>query len=108
MSKNTRIISCTPEDVFAVLSDGWLYGEWVVGSVRIRDVEHGWPAEGTRIHHSVGGWPPLIDDESVGLTPKPPALLELKVKAWPTGGGGVRLLSRPPGRGPPVTLGVAA
>jgi uncharacterized protein YndB with AHSA1/START domain len=104
MSKNTRIFSCTPEDVFAVLSDGWLYGEWVVGSVRIRDVDHEWPAEGSRIHHSVGVWPLLIDDESVVLTSKPPALLKLRVKAWPAGEGVVTLHCEPHSDGTLVTI----
>ena len=45
-----------------MLSDGWLYALWVVGAARMRDVDEGWPAVGTRLHHSVGTWPLLIDD----------------------------------------------
>ena len=31
MARNTRQFRCEPEDVFAVLGDGWLYPTWVVG-----------------------------------------------------------------------------
>ena len=41
MSRNTRMMSCTPQDVFDVLSDGWSYATWVVGAARIRDVDEG-------------------------------------------------------------------
>jgi hypothetical protein len=92
-------MNCTPEDVFAVLEDGWLYGMWVVGAARIREVEGHWPQPGARIHHSVGAWPVLLSDETVSEEVDAPHLLQLRVKAWPTGEGRVTLRCRPLGAG---------
>jgi hypothetical protein len=49
-----RRCSCSPEQVFAVLRDSWTYPVWVVGASRMRDVDDGWPAPGTKLHHSFG------------------------------------------------------
>jgi hypothetical protein len=62
VSTNTRVMHATPEQVWEVLCDGWLYPLWVVGASRMREVDDGWPAVGTRLHHSVGTWPLLLDD----------------------------------------------
>jgi hypothetical protein len=56
-----RSTTATPDEVFAVLADGWSYATWVVGASRVRDVEPSWPAPGTRIHHSFGMWPAVIE-----------------------------------------------
>ncbi len=63
-ARNTRLMRCTPDDLFAVLSDGWLYPIWVVGAARMRDVDEQWPQEGSQIHHSLGIWPVMIHDET--------------------------------------------
>lgn len=87
MSRNTRMMQCSPQDVFAVLADGWSYATWVVGAARIRDVDPEWPAVGTKIHHSVGLWPLLINDTTEVEDVDPPHRLRLKVRLWPTGSG---------------------
>jgi uncharacterized protein YndB with AHSA1/START domain len=92
-------MQCAPEDVFAVLADGWDYGMWVVGAARIRDVEPPWPAVGSRIHHSVGLWPLLISDTTEVEEVEEPHRLQLKVRAWPTGEGRVVLTMTPTGDG---------
>ncbi len=92
-------MQCTPEDVFAVLADGWVYGMWVVGAARIREVDDTWPEVGSKIHHSVGAWPVLLSDESEVERIDAPRLLELRVKAWPTGEGRVTLTAKPVGNG---------
>lgn len=99
MSRTTRVMQCAPEDVFAVLADGWDYGMWVVGAARIRDVEPTWPAVGSRIHHSVGLWPILISDTTEVEEVEAPHRLQLKVRAWPTGEGRVVLTMNPTGEG---------
>lgn len=91
MSTNTVTMDCTPQDVFDVLTDGWSYATWVVGAARIRDVEPSWPAVGSKIHHSVGVWPLLIDDNTEVEEVAAPSVLQLRVKAWPTGEGRVRI-----------------
>lgn len=92
-------MNCTPEDVFAVLEDGWLYGMWVVGAARIRDVDGHWPEAGAKIHHSVGAWPVLLSDETTSEAVDAPHFLQLRVKAWPTGEGSVVLRCHPKGVG---------
>lgn len=85
MSSTTRVMDCTVEDVWEVLSDGWLYPLFVVGASRMRDVDAGWPAVGTRLHHSVGVWPVLIDDTTEVLEVEPQRMLRLSAHAWPAG-----------------------
>ena len=85
MATTTETASCSPEAVFAVLADGWLYASWVVGASRIRDVEPAWPAEGAKIHHSFGVWPALIDDTTSVLEHDPPHRMVLKARGWPLG-----------------------
>lgn len=64
----TRDVDATRERVWAVLADGWSYSGWVVGNSRIRAVSADWPAPGTRILHSIGTWPAVINDETVVLS----------------------------------------
>ncbi len=81
----SRTIAAPADVVWSVLSDGWLYVTWVVGASRIRDVERSWPAQGSRIHHSVGVWPLLIDDSTEVLRLIPERELVLKARGWPVG-----------------------
>lgn len=105
MSRTTRHMECRPEDVFEVLGDGWSYATWVVGAARIRGVDPGWPVTGSRIHHSVGVWPLLISDTTVVEEVDAPQLLQLRVKAWPTGEGRVVIHCEPhPEGGTTVTM----
>lgn len=85
MATNRRFLKCTPTDVFDVISNGWLYPSWVVGASRMRDVDDAWPAVGTRIHHSFGVWPALIDDTTSVLEWEPPRHAKLKARGWPAG-----------------------
>jgi uncharacterized protein YndB with AHSA1/START domain len=92
--------------VWDVLADGWMYATWVVGASRIRRVEDGWPAQGTRLHHSVGVWPALLDDSTSVLAVEEGRALTLQARGWPVGearveivlqdrpGGGCRIVMR--------------
>jgi hypothetical protein len=104
MTEVSRMMRCQPTDVFAVLADGWSYGEWVVGAARVREVDAGWPAEGTRIHHSVGIWPALIDDTTHAQGAEPPSLLRIRARAWPTGEADVEFRVAPHAEGCQVTI----
>jgi hypothetical protein len=79
------VTSATRQQVWQVLSDGWVYAAWVVGASRIRDVDPGWPEVGTRIHHSVGCWPLLINDETEAIATQPNSLLKLLARSRPLG-----------------------
>ena len=85
MSTNVRAMSCSPEDVFAVLADGWLFPVWVVGASRMRDVDANWPKEGSRLQHSFGVWPALINDETVVKEWDPPHKMVIQPHGWPLG-----------------------
>jgi uncharacterized protein YndB with AHSA1/START domain len=91
MSTNRRRIEATPEEVWSVLADGWLYPLWVVGASRMREVDDHWPTVGAQLHHSVGSWPLLIDDTTEVLEVTPGSLLRLRARAWPGGAAEVTI-----------------
>lgn len=97
VSTNTRVMQATPEQVWEVLADGWLYPLWVVGASRMRDVDDEWPDPGARLHHSVGTWPLLLDDETEVVEAVPGTRLVLHAHAWPTGRATVTLRLSPIG-----------
>jgi hypothetical protein len=70
---------------FDVLRDGRSYGDWVVGTRTIRDVDAGWPREGTCLHYTVGYGPLRHDDITRSLSYAPDERLELEASAWPMG-----------------------
>ncbi|MGC5030514.1 SRPBCC family protein [Micromonospora sp. DT229] len=80
-----RVIEAPVGQVWAVLADGWTYSDWVVGTAHMRDVDDGWPAVGTRLHHRAGPWPFSLEDSSVVLECEPERRLVLRVKLWPAG-----------------------
>ncbi|KPG88460.1 SRPBCC family protein [Frigoribacterium sp. RIT-PI-h] len=85
MSTTHRFIEASPHDVFDVLSDGWLFPSWVVGSARIREVDLTWPSVEATIHHSFGVWPLVIDDVTTILEWDPPVRAVFHAKGWPMG-----------------------
>jgi uncharacterized protein YndB with AHSA1/START domain len=97
VADNCRVIRTSPRRVFAVLADGWSYASWVVGAAHIRDVDEGWPAVGTRVHHQVGPWPLQIKDQTTVRAMEPDRLIELDAHAWPLGAATVRLELEPVG-----------
>ncbi len=104
MSRTTKVMNCSPEDVFDILTDGWNYATWVVGAARIRSVDSDFPKPGAKIHHSVGVWPMLISDDTEVERLEEPRELQLRVKAWPTGEGRVRITCTPRGRQTEVVI----
>ena len=104
MSTNKRLVQATPDQVWSVLADGWLYPLWVVGASRLREVDAEWPEPGARLHHSVGTWPLLIDDTTEVVESNPGATLTLRARAWPSGEAGVTLHLRPNGTGTEVVI----
>ena len=79
----TRDIAATRERVWDVLANGWTYSGWVVGNSRIRAVDSDRPAAGTRILHSIGTWPAVINDETVVQSCVPGKELVLLAKVRP-------------------------
>ncbi len=87
-----------------MLADGWLYALWVVGATSLRDVEESWPAEGARIHHSVGAWPAVVHDATKVLEVEPERMLYLRAALWPAGEANVRMTLAPDGDGTRVVM----
>lgn len=104
MSTTTRTVSATPEQVWEVLADGWLYPLFVVGASRMREVDDTWPAVGSRLHHSVGTWPLLIDDTTEVLEVEEGRRLLLKARGWPAGEAHVEISLEPSGADTVVTM----
>lgn len=99
MAITVRQMNCTPEDVFAVLADGWVFATWVVGASRMRDVDDAWPAVGSKLQHSFGVWPAVINDETTVLEWDPPRLMIVQPAGWPIGEARVTIEVQPRGAG---------
>ncbi|MCF6377873.1 SRPBCC family protein [Nocardioides KLBMP 9356] len=104
MSSTSRTIAATPEQVWSVLADGWLYPLFVVGAARMREVDDTWPAVGSKLHHSVGSWPLMIDDTTEVLEVEERQRLLLLARGWPAGHAHVELLLEPRGADTLVTI----
>jgi hypothetical protein len=104
MSTTTRLVKASADEVWKVLSDGWLYPVFVVGASRMRQVDDNWPGVGARLHHSVGAWPLLINDTTSVLAAEPLAMLKLRARAWPGGEADVTFRIRPRGPETEVTI----
>lgn len=94
MSTNVRRFGCSPEKVFEVLADGWLFPVWVVGASRMRDVDERWPAVGSSLQHSFGVWPAVIDDQTTVLEWDPPRRMVIRPAGWPIGEAQVTVETR--------------
>lgn len=104
MSRNELTMKATPDQVWDVLADGWLYPLWVVGATRMRSVDGHWPAVGSRLHHSAGTWPLVIDDDTEVLAAEPGHSLRLRAKGWPMGEAEVYIELHPAGGGTRVVI----
>ena len=104
MSTTTRSVNATPEQVWEVLADGWLYPLFVVGASRMRAVDDTWPAVGSRLHHSVGSWPLLIDDTTEVLELEEGQRLLLLARGWPAGQAHVEIALQGSGDSTLVTI----
>ncbi|MEX2293921.1 MAG: SRPBCC family protein [Acidimicrobiales bacterium] len=82
----TRLdIGAPIHEVFAALADGRTYADWVVGAKTIRAVDDGFPAVGTRLHHSVGAGTATIDDITEVVECDPPHHLALRASVGSLG-----------------------
>lgn len=88
-------MACDPQDVFDVLADGWLFPTWVVGASRMRSVDDAWPTVGSRLQHSFGTWPLLINDETIVREWDPPRRAVMSPQGWPIGEALVTIEVRP-------------
>ncbi|GAA4908124.1 polyketide cyclase/dehydrase/lipid transport protein [Stackebrandtia albiflava] len=80
-----REVAASPEQVFAVLADGWTYSDWVVGTNHIRKVDASWPQPGSRLYVQSGIWPADLKGHSEVLECDRPHRLVIRPKLWPFG-----------------------
>jgi hypothetical protein len=99
VATNSRLINASPDAVFDVLRNGWLFPSWVVGASRIRGVDPTWPAVEAKLHHSFGVWPLVIDDTTSLLEWDPPRHVKFQARGWPIGEAEVTLDVKPRGDG---------
>lgn len=104
MFTESRTVSATPEQVWSVLEDGWLFPVWVVGATSMRDVDPEWPQVGARLHHALGAWPATVSDTTAVLSCEPRQFLELEAHAGAAGAARVLLKLRPVPEGTEVTM----
>lgn len=84
------LVNGTPDEVWEVLSDGWSYVQWVVGTTEIRDVDPSWPAVGSRLFFTAGrGWPRVENRTTVRILE--PRHIELEAHAPPLGSARVAI-----------------
>jgi uncharacterized protein YndB with AHSA1/START domain len=95
VATNERFMAVPPEAVWAVLADPGGYAYWVVGSKQVRDAEPGWPAAGTKFHHTIGVTGLTISDHTESLEADPPRRLKLRAKGRPLGTATVTLELEP-------------
>ena len=99
MSVTVRRFSCPPEDVFAALADPWVYPTWVVGASRLRAADRRYPEVGARLHHSIGVWPFVLNDETKVEEWDPPRKMVLTARTRPFGEERVQIEASPRGPG---------
>jgi uncharacterized protein YndB with AHSA1/START domain len=104
MSSVTTHIAASPDEVFAVLSNGWYYSNWVVGTSHMRAVEADWPAPGARLFHASGIWPAALRDETQVEQVSPGERLVLIARGRPFGEARVEVIVAPEDGGTRVTL----
>src|SRR3954471_9013202 len=104
MSLNETYVDAPPEAVFDVLADPFDYGDWVVGSSKIRRADAHWPAKGSQLNHIHGlfgiGWPD--NTEVVSVTRPRTLVLEARVRPFAVNKVELRLL--PSGGGTKVVM----
>ncbi len=104
MARNDTFIAVPPDRVYELLCDPDSYGHWVVGSRSIRDADPGFPAVGTRFHHTVGVGPVATRDHTRVLAATPGRELVLRARALPFGVAKVTLRLQPEGSGTRMTM----
>lgn len=86
-----RHTTASRKQVWDVVANGWMYSQWVVGNTRMRAVAPNWPAPGSKIHHTIGVWPVVVNDETVVESCTPLEELVLLAKVRPFGGARITL-----------------
>lgn len=104
MAVTDAFTPASPDAVWEVLCDGWMYSNWVVGTSHMRAVGSRWPEVGSKLFHASGVWPAVRRDETEVVASVPAQRLELLAKARPFGTARVVMDLRPEGTGTRITM----
>lgn len=104
MSTNETVVDATTEQVFDVLRTARHYPEWVVGAKAFRGADPGFPAPGTKFHHSVGAGPVTIKDNTEVLELDPGRRIVLQARTRPLGTARVEITVLPAGHGARIVM----
>jgi uncharacterized protein YndB with AHSA1/START domain len=85
MALRRRYLAAPREAVWAALSDGSRYAEWVAGTREIRRTDPRWPKVGAEIEFVAGYGPLVLNDHTTVRVCQPPERLELEVRAGSLG-----------------------
>ena|SRR5579875_731581 len=89
------LVDRSPAQVWDVLSDGWAYADWVVGTQHIKDVDSRWPEQGSQIRYAVGAGRLTIEDVTTVRLVEPPHRLELEAYAGKMGSARISISLMP-------------
>ncbi|NEA59794.1 SRPBCC family protein [Streptomyces sp. SID13666] len=92
------LVERPPPAVWAVLSDGGRYADWVVGTHDSREAEGEWPAVGSSIAYCVKVGPVKLRNKTVVRVCDEGTRLELEAYAGPLGTARIAIEVRPWGR----------
>lgn len=104
MAINEIEVAAPGQAVWDVLADPQAYPEWVLGTKRIRGADDGFPAEGTRLYHTVGAGPFSLSDSTFVAESEPPNRLVLDTRLGPFGAARVTIQLREHDGGTTVVL----
>lgn len=86
-----REVNAPRDRVWEVLSEGWTYSNWVVGTSHMRAVEAAWPGVGSRLFHASGAWPFVTRDETKVEESVPAQRLVMIARGRPFGEARVKI-----------------
>ena len=75
----------SPDQVWRVLANGWLFGQWAIGALKVCRVDDDWPRVGSRLDHTFGRGPGEWRTETLVLASTPRQLLKVRTDGWPSG-----------------------
>ncbi|WP_435221902.1 SRPBCC family protein [Streptomyces sp. Tue6028] len=81
MAVRHRLIKTAPETVWAVLSDGGRYADWVVGTAESHETRGDWPHVDSALAYEIRLGPVRVGNETVVRRCKEGSILELEAKA---------------------------
>lgn len=79
------LVDRATDQVWDVLSDGWRYADWVVGTRHILGVDPHWPDQGAQISYEIGVGRFTIKDVTTVRHVEPGQRLELEANAGKAG-----------------------